>query len=478
MSAPVVGEQGPVPAARPLSVRQVWTVWFPLAASWLLMSWEQPMQAAVLARLADPVVHLAAWGGIVYPLALIIESPIIMLLAASTALSREWGSYRKLYRFMMAAGAALTALHLLVALTPLYDLLVVRIIGAPPEIAGPGRIGLLIMTPWSWTIAYRRFQQGTLIRFGHSRAVGIGTLVRLGANGAVLAAGYALGTLPGIVVGSAAIAAGVTAEAVYAGLRVRPVLRDQVRKAPPVESALTLRTFLAFYIPLSLTSLLSLLGQPLISFSLNRMPLALESLAVWPVVSGFVSLLRSPGMAYNEVVVALAGKAGARRALWRFTLLLVGLTSAVLLLVTATPLAEFWFGRFSDLAPALALLAGQGLWLALPQPGLNVLQSWYQGRIVHGGRTRGISEAVAIFLLSAAAVLLLGALLGKWPGLYVGLVAFTVGMALQTAWLWYKVRAEHVDGSASFVQNLSRQEQNQNINTKTQRREGTKKFLF
>ncbi len=438
MSASAVNEDRPVPAAQSLSLRRVFATWFPLAASWLLMAWEQPMQAAVLARLADPVIHLAAWGGIVYPLSLIIESPIIMLLAASTALSRDWNSYRKLYRFMMAAGAALTVLHLLVAVTPLYDLLVVRIIGAPAETAGPGRIGLLIMTPWSWAIAYRRFQQGTLIRFGHSRAVGVGTLIRLGANGIVLAAGYAVGVLPGIVVGSAAIAAGVTAEAVYAGLRVRPVLRDQVRMAPPVETALTLRTFLAFYIPLSLTSLLNLLGQPLISFSLNRMPLALESLAVWPVATGLVFLLRSLGIAYNEVVVALAGEPGARRVLKQFTWLLVGLTSAVLLLVTATPLAWFWFGRFSDLAPGLALMAGEGLWLALPQPALNVLQSWYQGRIVHGGRTGGITEAMAIFFGSAVVVLLIGAFLDRWPGLYVGSAAFTIGMALQTAWLWRK----------------------------------------
>src|SRR5215216_839408 len=112
---------------------------------------------------------LAADGGVVFPLSLIIESPIIMLLAASTALRRDWASYVKLRRFMMRVGFILTAIHVLVAFTPLYDIVVSGLLGADLEIAGPARIGLMIMTPWTWSIAYRRFNHGVLIRFNHSR---------------------------------------------------------------------------------------------------------------------------------------------------------------------------------------------------------------------------------------------------------------------------------------------------------------------
>ncbi len=64
-----------------------------------------------------------------------------------------------------------------------------------------------------------------LIRFGHSLAVGVGTLVRLSADGLVLAIGYLVGSVPGIVVASIAIVVGVFFEALYVGIRVRPVLR-------------------------------------------------------------------------------------------------------------------------------------------------------------------------------------------------------------------------------------------------------------
>jgi hypothetical protein len=148
-----------------LSLSRIFKVWIPLAASWLLMGMELPILSAVVARLVEPEINLAAYGGIVFPIALIIEAPIIMLLAASTALSKDWASYKKLYTYMMWAGGVLTALHLLLALSPLYYTVAEGILDAPSEIIEPARIGLIIMTPWTWTIAYRRLHQGIMIPF-------------------------------------------------------------------------------------------------------------------------------------------------------------------------------------------------------------------------------------------------------------------------------------------------------------------------
>lgn len=421
-------------------MRRIVQVWWPLAASWLLMAVEGPTVSAIVARLGQPEVNLAAFGGIVNPLALIIESPIIMLLSASTALSRDWDAYLRLRRFMMRMSALLTVLHLLVAFTPLYYFVAGRLIGAPAEIVEPARLGLMIMTPWTWSIAYRRFNQGVLIRFGHSRAVGLGTLVRLGTDGLVLTAGYLIGTIPGVVVASCALTAGVFSEAIYAGLRVRPVLRDQLRPALPVDQHLDFRTFAEFYTPLAMTSLLRLLVQPMGSAAISRMPDALDSLAVWSIVTGFVFLLRSLGFAFNEVVISLLDEPRAACNLRRFATGLAAVTTVLLLIVAATPLSTWWFGWVSALNPRLASLARQSLWVALPMPALDALQSWYQGAIVHSRRTRGITEAVTIYLLASGAVLGAGVAWGQTTGLYIGIAAFGVGALAQTAWLWHRSR--------------------------------------
>jgi len=114
--------------------------------------------------------------------------------------------------------------------------------------------------------------------------------------------------------------------------------------------------------------------------------------------------------------------------------------SATLLIVVATPLAPFWFGRVSALPPRLVTLSRRALWLALPMPGLTVLQSWYQGAIVHSRRTRGITESLAAFLLTNSAILWAGVLWGQVAGLYVGLAGLTAGSIAQTAWLWIRSR--------------------------------------
>jgi hypothetical protein len=468
LSAPTAASEAPdtpaLPPVRPaVTIARVVRTWWPLAASWLLMSAELPAISAIMARLANPEISLAAYGGVVFPLALIIESPIIMLLAASTTLSKDWASYRTIRRYMLGAGALLTLFHILVAFTPLYDIIVRGVLGAPPEIIEPARLGLMIMLPWSWSIAYRRFNQGVLIRFGHSRAVGLGTGIRLGAECLVLVVGYWLGThalsgvLPGIVVGTGAVAAGVLSEATYVGLRVQPVLHSQLRRAAPVEHPLTMRSFVVFYVPLVMTALLSLLIEPIGSAALSRMPNALASLAVWPVVHGLIFMLQSMGIALNEVVVTFLDEPGSAMVLRRFTLILVATTTGLLLLLALTPLAGLWFGQVTALPPALVELARNGLWLALPMPALSALQSWFQGSILHSRRTRGITESVFIYLVIVGGLLLLGVSLNSITGLYVGIVAFVTGISLQTIWLWLRSRAALREAALRSVEYVNRE---------------------
>ena len=352
------------------------------------MSVELPAMSAFVARMPDAEINLAAYGGIVFPLALIIESPILMLLAASTALSKDWGSYLLVRRFMMITSAIMTFVHFLIAFTPLYDWIVINILGAPAEIIEAGRVGLQIMLPWTWAIAYRRFHQGVLIRFEHSRVIGIGTGIRISANLVVLTLGYLAGNISGIVIATSAVICGVVIEAIYVGIVVRPVLKNELKLVPPLEVPLTFAVFMDFYIPLALTSLLNLLVQPIGSAAVSRMPRPIESLAAWAVVSGLIFMLRSGGIAYNEVVVALLDRPRSSAPLWRFAVILITASSLLLLLITITPLAWLWFSGVSGLSTELAKLATTSLWLALPGPALAVLQSWYQGTMLHDRRTR------------------------------------------------------------------------------------------
>jgi len=425
----------------PLTFGRIARTWWPLAASWALMGLEGPMIAAVLARLADPKINLAAFGGIVFPLALVIEAPVIMLLAASTALSRDRQSYVMLRRFTHGLSGSLTLLHLLIVVTPLYYVVVEGLIGAPAVIVEPARVGLAIMIPWTWAIAYRRFNQGVLIRFGRSLMVGTGTLVRLAADTTVLTIGYVVGSVPGVVVAACAIMAGVFSEAAYAHFSARPVVATRLRAAAGTPGRrLTLRSLLAFYVPLAMTSLLGLLVQPVGSAAMSRMPGALESLAVWPVVAGLTFLLRSPGFAYNEVAVALLDKPDAAARLRRFARLLSAASTGLLLIVLLPFASGLWFEGLVGLPPSLAILAHRSLWIALPLPAFSAMESWYQGLLVDSRKTRGITEAVALSLALICLVLVGAVMWGAITGIYAAMAAFTLGEALRTVWLHRRSR--------------------------------------
>ena len=424
-----------------VSMKRIFKTWWPLAASWLIMSLEGPLMSAIVARLVDPKINLAAYGGVVFPISLVIESPIIMLLSASTAMSKDYPSYLKLRKVMHILGATFTILHALVAFTPLYFFVVNNILGVPPELVGPARPGLMIMLPWTWTIAYRRFNQGVMIRFGHSDGVMKCTIVRLTTITGLLFAGYFIGSIQGVIVATTAQAIGVTFEALYSGWHLRNIVKYEVKRVPP-STLFTWREFNVFYTPLVFTTLLQFLGNPIGSAALSRMPQAIDSLAVWGVVLSLVFLTRSFGNGLNEVVLALMDEKGSFLNLEKFTRILAGIITAAVAILFLTPFSQVWFEKVTGLSLPLSQLARNALPFFLLVPALGVFQSWFQGSILFGRKTRSITESVAIYLGVYVAILSLGVAWGNITGLYVGAVGFGIASIAQTGWLL--VRSRHI----------------------------------
>lgn len=440
------------PSARPplaaLGTREVVAAWLPLALSWAMMGVEQPAIAAVISRLPDPTLSLAAYGGVVYPLALVIEAPVIMLLSASTELSRDRASYQSLQRFTHRMGAGLTVLHLLLVATPLYEILVSWAFAVPRLVADEARWGLALMLPWSWAIGWRRHGQGVLIRYGRARWVGLGTLFRVTVTGLGLLIGAVWTGASGVSVGASALSLGVVAEGLFVAWAVRPVLREQLasdrRDVVPLEG----RAFWAFYLPLASMPLVSLIIQPIGTAAVTRMPGVLDSLAVWPVVTSLYFFLQAPGLALAEVVVAQLGLPGGRAALRRFVSVLLGASLIVPLVVLVTPLGDLWFRNVIGLPGSLADLALHAFAIGIAIPVCRVLQSWYQGQLVAARQTRGVSEAVAVFGLTCVVVLGIGVWKGAWIGLTVATAGFALGRMIQTVWIATRARMARSEPSA------------------------------
>jgi hypothetical protein len=423
-----------------LTMLRVLRFWLPLAASWLLMTTEMPTVNAFVARMADAKLQLAAFG-IAFSLALAVESPVVSLLTAGNALARDRASYRLLRRFTLGLSALLTAVMLSLILTPLFDLVVLQLIGVPAEIATLVRPALWTLILWSPAIAYRRFHQGVMIRYGYTRQVSYGTAVRLLVSVSVAGVGLAWGKLDGATVGGLALGASVIAEAVLVHYLSRPAVRKvESIDASSGEPPLTLHTLLRFYSPLLLTSAVMLSTAPLINFGLARSPSPIESLAAWPVVSGQLLVVRSFGFSLQEVIVALLDGPEAMRTLRHFALA-IGAAALVMLLVLAfTPLAPWWQQQIAGLSEELTAFAVPALQLALLLPALAVFQSWLRGIIVTAKATGAIAQATVINLVVLTTVLLVGANGGWMAGASVAALALTTSQLAESACLWRGAR--------------------------------------
>lgn len=429
----------------PIPLRRLLGFWGPLAATWIMMSIEGPILTAVIARLTDPEFHLASYG-VAFNIALFVEAPIIMILSAAVALVKDYGSFRKLRNFTYSLNGAITLGMILFAVPGIFYPFAEGILDLEPEVARLTHIGAILLIPWPAAIGFRRFWQGILIRENLTRLVAWGTAVRLvsmGTGALVMWKGF---DLSGIVVGAGALTIGVIAEAAAARAMVAASLRRIRAMKGSDKPEPTYRQIARFYWPLALTSMIGLASQPFVTGFLGHSRNAIESLAVWPVIGGFVFLFRGIGLAWQEVVIALVGdRMEQYRPIRRFTAILSVGASGLLALVAFTPLATMWYDGVSGLPPMLVEFALPATQMMVILPATTALISFQRGLLVATGRTTPITISTAIEVGVIILVMLIAIQWLDVVGVFAAASALVIGRLVANGYLWAEYRRKTSD---------------------------------
>ncbi len=420
--------------------RDIFFFWLPLFASWLLMTAEGPTITATTNRLPNEVIMLAAQG-IVISLSVTIESPIINLLATSTALVKDRASYLLIRKFTIHWMIFLTLITIALAFTPLFDLIIVELMGVETEVAVWVRPGLQIMTLWSAAIAWRRFLQGVLIRFKQTKKITYGTMIRLFSSGGTVIGLAIWGAWPGVYIGTTAWMTGVIAEAIYATIAVRPLFKKELAPDSAVADGppLTYRDLFWFHLPLAGTSVLVLLVQPLVTFSLARLDQPTQSLAAWPIVFQITLISRAAALALPEVVIAISDGEQTFRPIRRFTFTLTAVITLLMAIFILTPLANVYLFDIQDMTQPVGDLARSGLALFIPLPGLAVLLSWIRGLMINQRKTKFVNVGMGINVLATVIVLAIG-MSFEWPGISTAALALTIASICELIYLLLRIR--------------------------------------
>ncbi|MCW5888900.1 MAG: hypothetical protein KIT07_12345, partial [Anaerolineales bacterium] len=315
------------------------------------------------------------------------------------------------------------------------------------------QLGLQLMAVWSAAIAWRRFRQGILIRFGQSQYVGKGTLVRLlaSAGSATLLALFT--PMPGVGIGTLALSLGVVAEALYAQqVSARLVAERFGADSSQAAPELSYGALVNFHWPLAMSNLLFLFTQPLIAAALARSPEPETALAAWPVLNGLFFLSRSLEMAIPEVTIALYDEPGSQAALRRFSYR-VGLAASLLLtLVAFTPLSDFYFHTLIGVDGQLAALAEGGARLGVLLPLAMAAVCLARGLLTAQRITRPQAYAMALELAVLAGVLAGGVALGL-PSIPTAAAALTLSMATEAIYLGTLAHKAPIPAAALPLQN-------------------------
>lgn len=416
-------------AAQPLGNRTILRFYYPLALSWLFMAIESPISIGVLSRLPQPDLSTAAFF-IMMALALWIESPVIDLLSTSTTLTKTRGDYRVLTKFVFALLALVTAVHVVVAFTPLFGLITTRFMGVPEDIADAALPGFRILSLWSACIGWRRFLQGVLIRFGETKRVGFGTAVRMLAMSTAAALLYFTSELRGIEIAAISLMVAVAAEAMYIHIVSAPVVRGKLEYLAVDESTLTMRKLVKFHAPLTATTAVMMLGSPVVAWALVRAEDSVLALAGWQVASTLLWMCRTIVFALPEVVITLYHDELSAEKLRRFCLLIGVLTSAALVVLAVTHLDILFFTRVLDASEEVARVAHAAFFAAAALPLVGAMQSYIRGMLTAHHMTVQRFTAVIVAMAALGVALFITVVIGH-AGVVSAAIAMTAALVAE-----------------------------------------------
>ncbi|MDH3224538.1 MAG: hypothetical protein OEO23_12545 [Gemmatimonadota bacterium] len=193
---------------------------------------------------------------------------------------------------------------------------------------------------------------------------------------------------------------------------------------------ITTAGFARFYAPLAATSLLLTATNPILAAALARSADPTIALAGYSVAFAVCGVLYAPLLVVQQVAAARLLSRGSFSPVRRFAYLMGAVFSLIGALIAYTALGDVVFARLVGVGPAVLAEALRAMAFLWPVPFLTAVRAAHQGRLVAGHKTKPIASATGV-RTGILAVVAFG-LATTGGGAWLGAIAFTVGLAMET----------------------------------------------
>lgn len=371
---------------RPLSSRRIVPFFTPLALNAVLVTLAGPVLNVIVGRAPEPTLHLAAFW-IAFTILVFAQSACQVLQQVTVALLGGRDSPGTLAASALVAGLVAMAVVLLVARTPVGDVVLHRWIPTTAPVAHLARDVLARLAPIPVLVAVRGVASGVAVVARQTTLLALATLVRIIAVCGVVAIAGRSGTTSGALAAATALLVGVALEAAFIVGATSPHWRERLFVPPAEARHIAYGDVVRMGAPLAVAALLWTLTRPVASAILGRLPDSDLAQASFGVILPIVFVTCAPLWAMLEVTLVLPGSRADLRGVMRFAAGAALAFATAIGLLTLTPLRHRVLQLGFNLSPELERAVAPALAFAALEPFLLAARAVAQALLMRAART-------------------------------------------------------------------------------------------
>lgn len=384
-----------------VSIRDILRFYIPLVLNSQMMTLSGPIINVAVGRAGDPKLEFAAyWIG--FTILLFIESPCLIIQQVSASLLRGYHSVRRVFAGAMIVAVLASVTVLVVALTPVGDVVFDTFVKTTPRTEALARRVLVLFAGLPVLVSLRGIGNGLAIREKRTPLIARATLFRILTLSLVVAGAVFFGTGSGAMAGVAALQTGMLFETAVIWIGVWPHWR-RIRSARATDlELLSARDFMRVALPLMVSGFAWTIFRPLVNGILGRLEDPELAQAGFGVVMPMLLWTTSPLWSMQNVSLILPETPHDIRRVIRFSLLVAGIFSVVALLIVVTPLRGVILRQVFSLSAELERAVEPALWLLIFEPVFLGIRSVAQGILLRAKQT------IAFMIVAPARTVLIG----------------------------------------------------------------------